>query len=108
VDIVDIVHIERDEAMTKIEATVSGTTHADTHAEETHADGTIIAPLLEEVHAAEAAWREGELPRLSVTDRIALRAARGVLLRSRHQREQATAASEDHTFAHRVEAGMPR
>lgn len=72
------------------------------------ADGTTIGPLLEEVHAAEAAWREGELPRLSRTERLALRAARAVLLRSRHRREQAPAAGADHTFEHRVEAGMPR
>lgn len=68
-----------------------------------------IAPLLEEVHAVEAAWLEGELPTLSTTDRLALGAARRLLMRSRHLREQAAASdSEDHTFAHRVEAGLPR
>jgi hypothetical protein len=72
-------------------------------------DTTTIDPLLDEVHAAEAAWRDGELPRLSLGERIALRAARTALLRSRHERERlARDAAEDHTFEHRVEAGLPR
>jgi hypothetical protein len=73
-------------------------------------DGTMIEPLLEEVHAAEAAWREGALPRLSVGERLALLAARGLLRASRHHRERAAGAAPDggHTFEHRVDAGLVR
>jgi hypothetical protein len=68
-----------------------------------------IEPLLEEVHAAEAAWRDGELPRLSPADRLAVGVARALLSSSRHRRERAAGAQAvDHTFEHRVEAGMPR
>jgi hypothetical protein len=77
-------------------------------------DGTTIAPLLEEVRAAETAWRDGELPPLTALDRAVLRAARR-LLRRRHggrrlpavdaRRAESAAGS---TFAHRVDAGPLR
>jgi hypothetical protein len=40
-------------------------TRIDAHPPErgTGDDGSTIAPLLEEVHATETAWREGALPR---------------------------------------------
>jgi len=86
--------------MPKIETTTSDATATDV---------TTIAPLVDEVHAAEVAWRDGELPPLTATDRLALRAARRLLLWSRHHREHASAArTPDHTFEHRVEAGLPR
>jgi hypothetical protein len=81
-------------------------------------DVQTIEPLLEEVRAAETAWRDGELPPLSATDRVVLRAARALLLRSRHQREHAdrvasgdahgVEAAQEHTFAHRLDAGPLR
>jgi len=81
-------------------------------------DVTTIEPLLEEVHAAEAAWRDGELPPLTATDRFALRAARRLLLRSRHHREhtdvlthsdaERMTASNGRTFEHRMDAGPGR
>jgi hypothetical protein len=77
-------------------------------------DADAIASLLDEVHAAETAWHDGELPPLTRTDRVALRAARLLLLRSRHAREHAAVVTEGadvataHTFEHRYDGGPLR
>jgi hypothetical protein len=75
-------------------------------------DTTTIAPLVEEVHAAEAAWRDGGTPPLTALDRMVLRAASRLLRRSRHSREHpgraADARGVDRTFEHRVDAGALR
>ena len=78
------------------------------------ADGSTIEPLVGEIAAAEAAARDGGLAPLSTADRIALHAARRLLTWSRHHREHADLPPEsetvhdEHTFTHRVEAGLPR